>query len=1322
MRVVFSSQPAATWLTATPAVSVLNAYLDFTGTNVELAWTPAKGATGYLIQKSDYYGADGSFYQIAEVGSNTISLQDTNGVASGYAGADSIIYQVQAMFPHGGLSAAVTTNISNLPPAPGGFTATVMGTNVQLTWTPALGAVSNYVILRGVYDPTNSTYSYTPISTVSGSTTTYEDVGAISSGNSYYNAYEIEATYTGNNDSSFDSSYLTGPPPLAPASVNLDLTANLVRNGTGRWQIMFPSLSTNVQDILLSWSLNLTTNQQLISTSEVINGIYPIPDWQVVSLLGYSLTAQPLDANGNPGRMAPAGTIPNDAPYFVDGSQHLKQNLEFVIRAAALNLPFGGTYDDYYDWNQFVGSGYSGRLVQSATNFEEFSFLYHGPVTVLDNLWPFAANYYLANNLVDVTRTNAAQYPIGNTNFIFTPDFATNIPAPPILGDADPYWIIQPGFDDGGTQDYDSETNWGLTVSETNTVLSLQSGLNNMFGLPYQTGCEADLDGEIDALYGIPFFLPIYQPLPAGGSVTIEITDPDYFYHIGSYASGCPAPTLTLSDYYFAPLLNPDGNPMNLPDVSQQPIPTPLDDTFKDTNQTPPVIVASVGQPMIIGGWAKYSVEGSANKYAYLGQYFETNAFLLNDSGDATATNAGILSPYGEFFPTQAGQAQVVTLPDIDSPHEQGTGVVDVVSLNVDANHDGTMDFTYQGPDFVSGSNPFRFWVNDDQDSGDDGGNGGIPGLGFPQADGQNPAGINPQTGEYFYKIRGTRDLVDFFPVYLNIGSLFQSNALSAGISATDTNYQFVLSQADEALRFAYTSLTPTNYMNFLQNTNEARTLGGESELSLGGALVTTIPTMENGGVILPQSFVAGIATNNEGIILLEAWTNTTEPLVLTIYHGTNQIAQTSLPLSISGVEQMFRSKTIMLNPEQGTVRDRLTDADVPNEPDTTDINFIFVHGYNVNPDQARGWDADYYKRLYWSGSHAKFYGVTWEAADSQVLGQVSIDLQTNIVNAFDTAPLLNSFLNGLSGTNVVAAHSLGNMLVLSTLNDCTNRNINAYFMVDAAVAIEAVDTSAPLNPDMYPTAWTNYENSLWASKWHNLFPTNDFRSTLTWSGRLKNFQNASVYNFYSSGEEVLRDYPSDPEDGLYDIAENQFFSLVKGDTGLDTWAWQEKLKGLMSANNILSSDHGGWQFNSSYYGISAPNAALLPASELQTNAFFNWGANESASFPFTNDLALESTSGSSYAQTDRNRILSDAIPCLTLPIGANPVPDSGIVVGNFDMQTLYENSWPVSRGPAQYPTDTTAVGEWHHSDNRAVAYTFTYKLFNQFVNLGNLK
>jgi hypothetical protein len=222
----------------------------------------------------------------------------------------------------------------------------------------------------------------------------------------------------------------------------------------------------------------------------------------------------------------------------------------------------------------------------------------------------------------------------------------------------------------------------------------------------------------------------------------------------------------------------------------------------------------------------------------------------------------------------------------------------------------------------------------------------------------------------------------------------------------------------------------------------------------------------------------------------------------------------------------------------------------------------------------------------------------------------------------------------------------------------------------------------------------------------------------------LANFQNAAVYNFYSSGEEVLRDYPTDPPVSLIGIAWGQLVSLWAGDTGEYTWAWQEKLKGLMPANFLLSSDHGGWLLSLNYASLTIAQANALQSSQLQTNAFFNWGSPSDSVFPFNNDLALETSSGSNYAHTNQNRILSDAIPCLTLPVGANHVgllAPSGQADRNTDMMTL-ENGWPLDRGSAQYPVGTTAFGEWHHSDVRAVAYTFTYKLFDQMVTVGNLK
>ena len=619
-----------------------------------------------------------------------------------------------------------------------------------------------------------------------------------------------------------------------------------------------------------------------------------------------------------------------------------------------------------------------------------------------------------------------------------------------------------------------------------------------------------------------------------------------------------------------------------------------------------------------------------------------------------------------------------------------------------DANHDGILDPSYAGPDQTSPSRPLRFWVDDSQDSGDFGG------TGVPEQ-GSQGNGVLPINGQYV--IHGRRDLVNLFPVYLNIGSLFQSNALSSGISVTDTNWQFVLSQADGALRFAYTDLTPTNYMNFLRDTNESG--------NLANASLTTITNVVNGGVPLSPSFIAGIATNNQGIILVQAAAPTTQPLILTIYHGTNQIAQTSLYLSISEVEQMFRYKNLLVGAatnQAGLLPDRLTDASVPNEPDTVEKNVVFVHGYNVSPTSARGWFADIYKRLYWSGCHAKFYGVNWYGNDSQgaLIPGVTANYQTNVVHAFQTAPLLANFIATLTnGPTVVLAHSLGNMVALSALSDY-GAPMSQYFMLDAAVPMEAIDPNTPINTNMVFSTltygWLAYSNRLWASEWFNLWPTNDARSTLSWNGRLDNFGSTAVYDFYSSGEEVLRTQVGPPPGNLFSLFGAQLVQWIEGQSGTYVWAWQEKDKGRMSGNTILSSDHGGWGFfgiSSIYTTYTVAMANAIPPSQLQTNAFFDMSVDTA--------LFTTSSSGSTYAQANRNRILSDAIPAVTLPIGANPVADPGIVALNFDMKAN-ENGWPLGR------LEQSEGANWHHSDIRVVAYPFTYKVFNEIVNDGGLK
>jgi hypothetical protein len=1206
------------------------------------------------------------------------------------------------------------------PPAPIPFNAFLNsdGATATLTWNPPPGPVQQYNIQRSDPGQFGNYGSFNPIGTAYAPQTSFQDNQSpvYQDPESYLyspdfvlhnSVYRLQAIYAHGPSHTIDTMLNGGD-----SSIGLD--AKLIRNSNGHWELVCPFVPAHVTKLRLNWfawdyylGSEYFLSSEDVPVTSLTAGVYVIPDAEIITRVyvidpqnpqngpvpdeAQELWVRGVDAFGDVGQAVSAGFVYQDAPCLVDGRQHLKQNMLFKLRAATLSKPCIIS-DSATAIPADTNSVESSFFHQSVQNM---GFNYGTDYIQLNDLWPFDANYRLHNRLFDTNYT-------GPGSFQWQTNFDT-MPAPPILAtnSAYPYWISQDPYNL-------SDIALTLSTNSLNSVLGMQSGKSNLFGLALNTSL---LQSAVNNNTGL--FVPVALPaaIPPGTSLII---DTNYFgtnYYgatVGSIYSQAAAPNLQSVGYYFAPVLTPGTELQSYyPTAEDQPNPLPVNLGFSYTNQTP-VLVASVGEQVVIGGWQKFQLSnGNANKYAYLGQYF-TNALQLDASGNTTSTNAGILSPYGEFFPTRPGPAALVTMSDIDTG-QRGTGIVQVISLNADGNHDGTLDFNYFGPDQTTPSHPYRFWVNDNKDDGDDGGDG-IPNQG-------THADTIP--GLFLDYVQGSRDLVDFFPVHVSIRSVLKA-------IPSITNLQFVLKQADGALYYLETDLTPTNYMDYLRTTNFLQFLGYNSLCTL----------IQPGGVGLSTNFLTKIRDQGEGIILVEASKATSQPLILEVWQDTKLLAQTSLYLSVTEVEQMFRHKNLMPNINStnlGAMPDRLTDMSVTNEPDTNGKNFVFLHGYNVNPNQARGWFADLFKRMYWSGSRAKFYGVTWQGADSQIADAVTINLQTNIIHAFVTASNLTTFLATLTNGTVVAAHSLGNMVVLSALNDYQVTNISKFFMIDAAVAVEAIQGNAVPDVNLIYPDWVSYANRLYASDWWSLFPTNDARSTLTWNNRLANSGNTDVYNFYSSGEEVLREYTGGyPPSELTGSAAEVRYYLVTAElnaglpSGAYTWAWQEMLKGRGQSDELLSSTHGGWKFNLTapylYNSNGLPahmtptQAAAVPNSELQTNAFFDV---TSSTFG-TADTALFGSSGSAYAQANRNRILSDSIPCLTLPAGANPIPKFSpplsSVERNFNMQNL-ENNWPASR--MQNPTE---LNNWHHSDCRQVSYTFTHKLFDNIVTLGELQ
>jgi hypothetical protein len=326
------------------------------------------------------------------------------------------------------------------------------------------------------------------------------------------------------------------------------------------------------------------------------------------------------------------------------------------------------------------------------------------------------------------------------------------------------------------------------------------------------------------------------------------------------------------------------------------------------------------------------------------------------------------------------------------------------------------------------------------------------------------------------------------------------------------------------------------------------------------------------------------------------------------------------------------------------------------------------------------------------------FTGVAWHGNETPGILPAGAYYHADVINAFQTASDLASAVAALPGQKYVAAHSLGNMVASSAIVD-HGLNPQRYFMIDAAVAMEAYKATERHAEDIAISPWPYYTNHVWASEWYSLFGATDGRHGLTWRGRFGNISQA--VNYYSSGEDVLNNNEAGGSVSLFD-APNR------------VWVFQEQVKGgILSAILVGVDSHGGWGFNSFYdvqvgedeYGnpiydtMPPEQAALRTNGQLQTNSFFKRF--------YLDDLY--GTNGSVVAANAevRGKVLAEAIPATSRAAGRNEV--NGFFSANVDMMTL-KTGWPRSDG------------NWHHSDFKNVAFPYVHQLFEDLVAEGSLQ
>lgn len=671
----------------------------------------------------------------------------------------------------------------------------------------------------------------------------------------------------------------------------------------------------------------------------------------------------------------------------------------------------------------------------------------------------------------------------------------------------------------------------------------------------------------------------------------------------------------------------------------------------------------------------------------------------------------------------------------------------------------------------------YYFWANDDDGNGDTEGTG-IPGSG---------ADIDPP----HLKVNGTRDLVDFFPVHLDIKELFEVY--------DPATYKYRLRNADSALNYVVTDLGSVESAEYLtgenRGTDYARTMGEAPTLPITDTGFNAITAQY---LALRPEMIENIK-HDKGVILVEGYKRTTNPLALEVYNGTTLVYSQRLNLSIDGVEQMFRHKNLMKEmykielafpgiippgsvtpvaghpvPNEG-MPDRLKLVDFSNQDHFTGFDaendgkdFVYVHGYNMNGEEVRGAQTEIFKKLYWSGSRAKFWGITWYGYDSQApfslpcVGQRSPDYHVNVRHAFNAGKLLKLFAEdkGL-GNATFAAHSLGNMMISTAIQE--GMQYYRYLMTNSAVAEEAftprasyegVNWSQSTQSLMIHPRWRyphedeneiGYKPFLWASEWYKRFNAPDARAGLSWRDYFSNVRTNpgnKTFVFYAPTDEAFlpfsyvippvgtpAEYPPNIDNvpGLEDLKfEIACFNPEK--FGPYPWAMQELTKGRLEKGGMK---FGGWGFNldDGYYNsCTAPvpigsdpppfcgfvppgDANALAEDVLMTLPLFK--KNPDNAFLYSDQLVTRSM----LSIAKQEELLANEIPALTFAAGHRGVSvfDTGGLKRNVNVQKRYlldQPNAPWVRDPQFYI--------WKHNDLYYVGYPYVRQMFDDWVTIIN--
>ena len=572
----------------------------------------------------------------------------------------------------------------------------------------------------------------------------------------------------------------------------------------------------------------------------------------------------------------------------------------------------------------------------------------------------------------------------------------------------------------------------------------------------------------------------------------------------------------------------------------------------------------------------------------------------------------------------------------------------------------------------------FRYWTNQDAENGDC--------VDEISNDAANAANLS---------VDGRLDLVNLFPLALN----FRPFVEAWGSRASFELWTYV---GGESLHICFADV-PWSEAGSIQ-TNDVRVT---DDALVAYADLEAVPY---NGYMLPYGTIRRFSEGS-GLLIAEAVSPVNEGIYLTIRLGDEPVIQHRIKTRIRPVREMYNWINVRHLSDETENRSTWCSAQSCGSGKT----LVFLHGANVAEPDAEKWGDTIFKRLWLTGCNIDFYNVDWRSD----IG-LSANYHQNASNAFEVAARLAPIVTAIPGEKTIMAHSLGNMVVSSMIQDY-GLQVSKYLMCDSAVPSEAYcgqDDISIRVPQLLHPDWESYPTNTWASNWHKHFREipDDDRKHLGWPARFSNVPAVAV-NFYSTGDEVLELNVDNDVDIL---------SGVRAGLKHLSWHKQEMFKGRSWFGELLGSTYwSGWGFNVDSY-TALGTLVPITVNHYSPEQAADLSSAQIRSVPVFNPYPASITNAPSMSLLVRAAHLTQGIPALAPPTGGCSV--RAVFSGsrsfnlNLDADEDEENEENGIPKPNGWPIRAKFLGQWLHSDMKDVAFYYNYKFYEKAAEKGGLK